>query len=162
MRSSSADSRSSSKRRASAAANGSFRTSASAGPRQSASASRGTRAASPSEPARGRSPALLGQPLEAFQVELPGLCTQDVAGRPSLDALGAQSLAQTRDVVVEAMVGICRQPVSPEPLDQAVARDRLVRLEQEHCEQRPRLGPAERDILAVALDRDRTEEHDVH
>ena len=50
----------------------------------------------------------------------------------------------------------------PEPVDQPVARDGLVRVEEKHREQRALLWPAERQLTAVAPRLDATEKPELH
>jgi hypothetical protein len=51
---------------------------------------------------------------------------------------------------------------TPQALDEAIARDDLVRVEEEDREGRPLLGSAERDQLVAVDDLERSQDPEVH
>jgi hypothetical protein len=55
-----------------------------------------------------------------------------------------------------------RRPLAPHALDQAIARDGLIRVQEEDCEKGPLLRSSERQLTAVAPHLDRTEKSKVH
>ena len=135
-------------------AKGSYSRSARAGPRQSA------RAASSASRARLRSPDALASRASASsrskrsRSSSPGSTRSEVAGRPPYDAVLPEQPAQPGDVAVERALHRGRRPLSPERLDQAVARHDLVPSQQQHRQQGALLGPAERDLgpIETSLD----------
>src|SRR5919206_4882786 len=89
---------------------------------------------------RERATALPREPLEAVEVELPGVEAQHVAGRPGDDELltrgvGVKRLAQARDVRLQRVCRASGRTRAPELVDQQVAGDDLIRVEQEDREQ---------------------------
>ena len=86
------------------------------------------------------------QPLEALQVELVRPDVDDVARRPGHDRLPAcaERLAQLRDAYLERGRPGFRRLIAPELVDQAVAGDDLVRVQEEEREQGPLLRSTER------------------
>ena len=60
------------------------------------------------------------------------------------------------------MLGRCRRPLAPDALDQTVARDDLVRPQEEHREQRALLRTAEREVLRVPAHPHRAEDPELH
>ena len=90
-----------------------------------------------------------GKPLEALDVELVRLDPDDVAGRPGEDPFGAQRLAERMHVHLQRAGGALGRGLAPDPVDETIRGDRLVGLEQQQSEQRPRPFPAERQRNAV-------------
>jgi hypothetical protein len=92
---------------------------------------------------------LLSQALEAVEVELVGLELQDVTGRAGDERLlggpvrASEQLAQPGDVAVQRRRGGLRWLLAPELLDQPVAGDDLVRVQQEESEKGAALPSAE-------------------
>ena len=70
-----------------------------------------------------------------MHVELAGGDLQDVAAGPREQHLVAERLAQLRDVALQRLGGGLRRLLAPELLDQALARDELVRPQREDREQ---------------------------
>jgi len=68
-------------------------------------------------------------------VELARGDLEDVAAGPGDQHLGAENLAQLRDVALQRLGGGRRRPLAPELLDQALAPDELVRPQREDREQ---------------------------
>ena len=127
----------SSRRAASACANGSYATSASAG-------------AAPERERLARGVAVLDQPRRtARRPARPASTRSEIAGRPRDDAVGAERLPERVHVHLERARAARRRLLAPDAVDQAVDRDDLVRVEQEQREQRPRPLPAESDRPTV-------------
>jgi len=110
---------------------------------------------SPPEGQRLPEAALLLQSLEALQIELVGRKAQQVAGRHGLQALPAEELAELGDVHLQRLGGGLGRLSLPEGVDQAVARDDLVPVEQQDGQQTALLGApkAHRPRLGVNLER---------
>jgi hypothetical protein len=110
---------------------------------------------------RARRTGLLELGLEAFQVELAGLHAQPVPGRlrhqPGASAVVLEDAAKARDVGVQGWARAGRRRFSPQPIDELVARDHPVAAEQQHCQGRPLLCPAERENAALIEDLERAE-----
>jgi hypothetical protein len=102
------------------------------------------------------------EPFESVEVELVGLDVQHIAGGAPREAPVSEGLAQTRDVVVEGVRGRRRRPLAPQAVDQAVAGDDLVRVQQQDGEERTLLRTAEREITTVALHGDGAENRKHH
>src|SRR5574340_858703 len=107
---------------------------------------------------RPRPNALLQQLLEAIQIELAGLDMKHVARGPTLDPVLAEQPAQPRDVVVERVRRASRRRLTPQSVDQPIAREGAIRIEQKHRENRPLLRAAEHELPAVGSRRDRAED----
>ena len=109
-----------------------------------------------------RSPPLGQQPLEAVQVELAGLDVHEVAGRArEEDRVGAERLAQPRHVDLDGVARRRRRVLGPQLLDQAIAGDDPVGLQQQDRQQRALLRAAEREPVPVRADLERTEDAEV-
>ena len=83
--------------------------------------------------------------------------------RPVIDffdaeAAGSERLAELRDVDLNALYGLRGRAAVPEVLDQAIARDDLVGVQEEQREQPPLLGGAERDRTTLVDDLERPED----
>ena len=87
---------------------------------------------------------------------------QQVAGRLRLQPLAADQLAQLGDVHLERLDRRVGRVVLPEGVDQAIARDDPVRMQQEHGEQRPLLGAGDVDRPAVLAQLERSENPVLH
>ena len=83
---------------------------------------------------------------------------EPVTGRRSLEHAVRQELPQLGDVHLDRVAGRIRRILAPERVDQGVARDDLVRLQQQGGEERPGLLPAECDRLTVGADGKRPEQ----
>ena len=92
------------------------------------------------------------QAREAVDVELVGVDADDVARRPGDDPVGADRPAERVHVHLERARRARRRLLAPDPVDQAVGRDDVVRVEQELREQGARPRPAERDRRTVVSD----------
>ena len=74
--------------------------------------------------------------LEPIQVELAGTDPQAVATRGRLDSLEAEFLAQARDVELHALAGVLGRSLAPEPVEDLVARQRRVPVQEQQGEER--------------------------
>ena len=117
-----------------------------------------------------RPPPLVAEALEPREVELPVLDPEHIpgtAGREGLSVRAARSLrleepAQRRHVPLQGLDCRRRRPLAPELVDQPVARDGLVRLQEEDREERALLPRAERDEAVAVANLDRPEDPEVH
>jgi len=105
-----------------------------------------------------RRSARANEPLEAEEVELVRIDVDHVAGRPRDEqrtAFGAsgrfEDLAQLRDMDLQGGRRGLRRPIAPEPLDETVARDDFVRVQEKHAQQRALLRAAEPKRPAVGF-----------
>ena len=122
--------------RDSACANGSNARSASAGPRQSASASRSLAALCVRRRLR-----LAREPLEPVRVDEVAIDREHVARRALVTStLGPECLAQLGDEVLERADRGLRRCFAPQVLDEPVGRDDLAGVKSEQREQCPLLG----------------------
>jgi hypothetical protein len=88
--------------------------------------------------------------LEALEVEAARFDMDDIASRLALDDLRSEHSADRVDLVLERRSCGRRRVVSPEQVDQLVLGDGLVRVEQEHAQERALLGRRDGNRLAVA------------
>ena len=100
--------------------------------------------------------------LETVEVELAGLDAKQVARGTCHEAAFAERLAHPRDGGVERMACARGRAFSPQPVDQAVTRDRLVRVEEKEGEQHALLRPTERKLTAVVQHLDGAENPELH
>jgi hypothetical protein len=75
---------------------------------------------------------------------------------------GLEDLAQLRDVHLEGVRRCLGRVGRPESLDQAIARDDLVGVEEEDREESALLVPSERDRTAAFVDLERPENPKFH
>ena len=80
------------------------------------------------------------QRLEAGRVELVGLEPERIPRWTRGDPVLTQLLSQLRDVDLQGSLRGLRRPVAPERVDQPLARQDLVRVQQEDGEERARLA----------------------
>ena len=93
-----------------------------------------------------------------MQIDLLGLDVQDVARLPSAHEIAAQSLAQIRDQVLNRPDrGPGRLP-RPQLFDQAVYRDHLACMEQEHGQEGALLRPPQLERLSLRPDLERAQD----
>ena len=116
----------------------------------------------PPEGERLRRPAALLQLAKALQIELVPHDAQQIAGRPRLQPLLADQLAQPRDVHLKSLRCGLRRVVLPEGVDQPIPRDDVVRVEEQHREQGALLGTAEIDGLPIGMHLQRAEDPELH
>jgi hypothetical protein len=107
-------------------------------------------------------PTLADEPLEALEVERIRLGAHPIAGGARLDALTAERLPQLRDVHLEGRARSLRRLVSPNLVDQAIARDDAVRVQEEESQERALLPPAERYEPTVLLGLERAKDAELH
>src|SRR5262249_45373734 len=112
--------------------------------------------------ARGQRLRLRYKRLEDLEVDLAGLGPQDVAPRLRDDDVGAEVLAEPRDVVLQGSGGVRGHALAPELLDQAVPANDLVRVEHEEREHGTALGTANVDRATVAHHLEGTEHPKLH
>ena len=106
----------------------------------------------PQQPARldrGRGPRVTDELLETEQIERPGIGMELVRRGDGPDQVAAERPAELRDVGLEHLRCRGRRPAGPDLLDQAIARDRLVRPKKEDDEQRAGLARTQRHDAAV-------------
>ena len=106
--------------------------------------------------------ALAVQMPEALEVDLVRIGAEQVAAGLRDDAVAAEGLAQLRDVHLQRLAGGRRRRVLPKRVDQALARDGAVRLEQEQREQRALLVAAELEHSPVVDNLEPAEEAELH
>src|SRR5438034_7569243 len=76
--------------------------------------------------------------------------------------LRLEQLPELRDVDLERLCRGRRRPLAPEPVDQALARERLVRMQQEERQERPLLRAAHPQRAAFAKHLQRSEQPKLH
>ncbi len=108
------------------------------------------------------SPRPLHKRTEPIDVELPGTDTHEVARCTPLDPLCSQQRPKPRDVGVERTLRRRRRLRTPHPVDETIPRHDLVRVQQQHREQRPLLRPAKRQRTALHPHLDRAQEQELH
>ena len=102
--------------------------------------------------------ALLDQALEQAHVDLVGLCAEEVTGAAGEQHTGPKQLAQLGDVVLHDLRSGVGRLVAPELVDQLLARDDLVRVqEQNGKESLPLLAPEAKRPF-VLLDHERSKD----
>ncbi len=110
-----------------------------------------------------RAPAVLYVALEPPRVDLLGVDLKQVGARTRDQHPGSvQRLSQSRDLVVEAVAGRVGGLPAPELVDQPVARDDLVGVEQEKGKQAALFGAAELDDALAQPNLNRPEEQKLH
>ena len=73
-----------------------------------------------------------------------------------------QDLPETRDLGFEAVCRPLAGARSPESLDQEVARDDLVRVDEEHRQERPLLRPAQIEQTVLGFDLEGPKNPELH
>jgi hypothetical protein len=107
-------------------------------------------------------PSLGDEPVELQRVELARLHAHEVAGRAGDDPRRPEQLAQRRDVALHQLVRTGRRLVAPELVDETLARDRLVRVQEQHAEQGALLRSAEFDLPLAVVDLEWTKYRELH
>ena len=105
---------------------------------------------------------LLEERLEAVEILLAGLRSDEIAWRAALDPVDVEHAAKSRDVAVEAPRRRRRRSLAPEPFDQLVTRHDLVRSQEKNREERSLPRPAQSELLSVEVRLDRAEERELH
>jgi hypothetical protein len=112
-----------------------------------------------------RLPTLGDKLLEPVQIELSGLDAEDVARRARYQSRlvpsWIQRLAEARDLDAQCVVGRLASLLSHQLVDQPVARDDAVGAQEQDCEQRALLRPAQEKRFAVAANLERAEDAEV-
>src|SRR5262249_8242316 len=102
------------------------------------------------------------QARKALEIELVRLDMQHVTGGFSLETVPADGLPQLRDIHLERLVCLLRRLVVPERIEKTVGRDDAIRVEQQHCQERPMLLSAEVEAAVVLARLQRAEDSEVH
>ena len=97
----------------------------------------------------GSEPSAGDEAFEAAAVELVGADLEDVAGPARRQPLATELLAQLRDVDVYGRCGSRRRTFPPQRVDEALDRDRTVRVDEQRGEQCALATAAERQRAAV-------------
>jgi hypothetical protein len=105
---------------------------------------------------------LLKQLLEPLRVELAGSDLQHVAARTRQQHVVAERLAQLRDVTLQRLGGGLRPPLAPQAIDQSLACDELVRVQQQNREQLALPSRADDERPIVIGDLQGSEDAEVH
>jgi hypothetical protein len=100
--------------------------------------------------------------LEAVEVELAGLDAKQIARTTCQEPPFAERLAHARDGGVERMACARGRTFSPQAVDQAVTRDRFVRVEEKEGKQHALLRPTEGKLTAVLQHLDGAENPELH
>src|SRR5436190_1337086 len=103
--------------------------------------------------------------LRARDIEPVGVDPDAVAavrGRDRVETVPAERLAQLGDVDVDRFFGRGRRRLAPELVDQALARDELVRMQEQDRQDEPLLQPSQRDRLALVDHLERPEDPVLH
>src|SRR5436190_23171971 len=103
--------------------------------------------------------------LRARDIEPVGVDPDAVAavrGRDRVETVSAERLAQLGDIDVDRFFGRGRRRLAPEVVDQALARDELVRMQEQDRQDEPLLQPAQRDRLALVDHLERPEDPVLH
>jgi len=102
------------------------------------------------------------QPLEPVEVELIVPHREQVAGLLGLQTIAAENLAQLGDVQLQRLACSLGRVVLPQQVDEPIARDDAVWLQQQRCEQRPLLAPAQAQRAPVGADLERAQDAELH
>ena len=102
------------------------------------------------------------EPLELQHVELVVLDPDQVAGRLREQAVAVKHLPQLRDVDLECLLRRLRRLLVPERLRQALGRDDLVRMQEEHCQEGTVLGSRQGDDSFPVDHVERAEDPEFH
>ena len=84
-----------------------------------------------------------------LQIQFTNLDPEQVTRRPRFQTFLTEQLAQLRDVDLERLLGRLRRLLLPERIDQAIARNDPVRLQQQNRQQDALLLPPKLDRLPV-------------
>jgi hypothetical protein len=99
--------------------------------------------------------------LEAVEIELVLLDVEDVADSPRVDPLPAQKPPQRVHRDLQRVLRGLGRPVAPEPVDQALAGDDRVAVQEQEREQRTLPAAPELDLGAVPDDLEWPEQPEV-
>jgi hypothetical protein len=95
---------------------------------------------------------LRDQRLKTGQVELGRPDVEHIAGRAGHQPAVAELLAHARDVDLDALRHRGRRRLAPHLVHEALGRDDVVGIQQEHRQHRTLLAPAEREHPVVVVD----------
>ncbi len=104
---------------------------------------------------------LVAEAAETVEIELTELDTEQIAGRPSDDAI-AELAAEAEDVVLQRSESRGRRIVAPDQVGQPVGCDDSVRVEQQRCDDGAALRAAERQHTLAVEDLDWPENPELH
>ena len=104
----------------------------------------------------------LEQAVEPRQVERARLDAEQIPGQARLEHALVEQLAQLRDVDLHGLDRGRRRLLAPEVVDEPRGRHQLVRVQQQHGEHRPLLRPTQRQLTALAADRERPQDPEFH
>ena len=119
----------------------------------------------PQHPVRRRragGPRIRHELIEAKEVERTGIGTELVRRRRGPDHVATEHPPELGDVCLENLRGRRRRPAGPELLDQQVARNRLVRPDEQQGKQGPLLWRIQRNDTALGDHLKRTEDAELH
>jgi hypothetical protein len=105
--------------------------------------------------ARPQPPRILDEALEPIEVELVLPKLEEIPGARRANPLGAERLAQPRDIDLDGLARARGGLTVPEAVDQPFDRKDVVPLEQEESEERALFARPDRDALAAVLDLER-------
>jgi hypothetical protein len=105
---------------------------------------------------------LAQQRFEPRCIDLVRFDAEEVPGWATFDPLGAECSSEVVDVRLDRPAGPVRRLLSPQPVDQRVDRDDLVRAHEEMCQDGSLLRAAERHRPLRAIDFERTQDAEVH
>ena len=109
-------------------------------------------------PGSERGSPFLAEADELEEVDGVRLDDEPIAGRRRLEYAFRQELPELRDVNLEGVARRVGRLVAPERVDEPIARDDPICIQEQNREQGAPLLPSERDRLAVQAHGDRTEE----
>jgi hypothetical protein len=107
-------------------------------------------------------PCLLEQTLETAGIGLTGVEPEQIPGRPRLDQIMSEELAQRGDVAMERRERRSRRITAPERVDDPVARHDLVGMQKQQRQQRPLLRTWRREIATIGHDLEPAEDSEFH
>ena len=111
---------------------------------------------------RAGGPRIRHELLEAIEVERTGIGTELVRRRRGPDHVATEHPPELGDVRLENLRGRRRRPAGPELLDQQVARNRLVRPDEQQGKQGPLLWRIQRNDAALGDHLKRPEDAELH
>ena len=100
--------------------------------------------------------------LEASRVEFVRAESEQIAAGGRLDAFVPERLAETRDIDLHALGRVLRRALPPQLVDDAVGRQRLVRVDREQCKERAFTTATDIDRAAVLKRLQRPQQPKIH
>src|SRR5262249_55606020 len=98
----------------------------------------------------------------ALEIELAVVDAEHVSGRAAFDPPVSQRSPQSRHIVVEGVAGARRRRLAPQTVDQAIARDRFVRVQKQDRENRALLRTTKADPSTIRVRLDPAEDLELH